>query len=290
MKDIKIIKTYREDAGLRASFNELAKKVFSLDFENWYQNGYWTDRYIPYSVVVDGKVVSNVSVNLTDFEWNGERKRLIQLGTVMTDEAYRKQGYSRKIMEEIEKDYAGKVDGMYLFANDSVLDFYPKFGFIPARQYQYVKEVSNSKEGTMENIPMPDKAAWDKIQEIIQNSKHCCIFDMVDNSQLNMFYLSQFMRENVYYNKELDVYVVAEIEGEELQIDMIMAKEEVDIDRVIDAFGENIKKVKLGFSPKQASGFELAEVKVDDCTLFVKGEALKKFEEAQIMFPVLAHA
>ena len=290
MSELKVVKSYKDDEVLRASFNELAKKVFSLDFENWYQNGYWTGRYNPYSVVVDGKVVSNISVNRTDFQWNGERKCLIQLGTVMTDEAYRNKGYSRRIMEEIERDYAGKVDGMYLFGNDSVLNFYPKFGFVAAEQYQYVKEVCNTKEGTMEQVPMENKAHWDKLEEIIQSSEHCCSFDMVDNSQLNMFYLSQFMQENVFYSKELEVYAVAEIEGEELQLDMIMAKKQVDVDAVVEAFGRNIKKVKLGFAPQNASGFQLCQVKVDDCTLFVKGEALKKLEEEKIMFPVLAHA
>ena len=54
-------------------------------------------------------------------------------------------------------------------------------------------------------------------------------------------------------------------------------------------------KVAVKEQPVAAGGYEhrvflIAEVKVDDCTLFVKGEALKKFEEAQIMFPVLAHA
>ena len=99
-------KDYKENEPLRASFNALAKRTFGLDFEDWYQNGYWRENYIPYSMVCDENVAANVSVNLTDMLMNGEVKRLIQLGTVMTDEAFRGQGLIRGLMEEIEKDYA----------------------------------------------------------------------------------------------------------------------------------------------------------------------------------------
>ena len=71
---MQVIKDYRNDTKLRTSFNELAGKTFGLNFEDWYQNGYWTDRYNPHSIVIDGKVAANVSVNRTDFLWNGEIK------------------------------------------------------------------------------------------------------------------------------------------------------------------------------------------------------------------------
>ncbi len=80
-----IIRGYRNQDELRGSFNQLARETFDgLDFEGWYQDGYWSDRYNPHSIVIDGKVAANVSVNFMDFLWNGHRKHFIQLGTVMT--------------------------------------------------------------------------------------------------------------------------------------------------------------------------------------------------------------
>lgn len=64
-----IVKNVRNSETLRKSFNELAKETFDLDFEDWYQNGFWRDKYIPYSMVINGKVVANVSVNRTDMLW-----------------------------------------------------------------------------------------------------------------------------------------------------------------------------------------------------------------------------
>lgn len=47
---MEIIKDYRDHMGLRHSFNELAGRTFGLDFENWYQNGFWGDAYNPISI------------------------------------------------------------------------------------------------------------------------------------------------------------------------------------------------------------------------------------------------
>ena len=117
-----IIHGYRHDKALRDSFNALAEQSFGLNFEGWYQNGFWGDNYDPHSIVLDGKVVANVSVNRTDLLVAGKRYQILQLGTVMTDPAYRGRGLSRAIMEAIEPALAD-ADGVYLFGNDSVVDF-----------------------------------------------------------------------------------------------------------------------------------------------------------------------
>ena len=64
--EFEIISGYRKNDALRTSFNKLAEKTFGLSFEGWYRSGYWNDKYIPYSIVTDGNVIANVSVNLID--------------------------------------------------------------------------------------------------------------------------------------------------------------------------------------------------------------------------------
>ncbi|MFH7114998.1 GNAT family N-acetyltransferase, partial [Klebsiella pneumoniae] len=46
-----LVKQVRENNPLRKSFIDLAVKTFDLSFEEWYQQGYWTDAYIPYAFV-----------------------------------------------------------------------------------------------------------------------------------------------------------------------------------------------------------------------------------------------
>lgn len=286
---MEIVKNYSKNENLRQSFNELAEKTFGLNFEDWYQNGYWLDKYIPYSVVKDGKVIANVSVNLMDMMWNGTVRHLIQLGTVMTEERYRNQGLIRKLMEEIETDYAD-VDGMYLFANDSVVEFYPKFGYEKATEYLYSKQINNTATVRIKPASMKHKAEWDELEDAIRKNQFCGQFDMKENIELFMFYVTMFMQDSVYYDELLDAYVIAEMEEDEILIHAVFAEQNIELEDVIRAFGNTIKKVKLGFTPADVSGYEREEVCEDDTTLFVKGNAFADFDKEGIMFPTLSHA
>lgn len=130
-------KKYQGLYGNRTSFDALAQRVFGLSFEQWYRDGYWTDRYKPYVLLDGGTVVASIAVNRMQTMWRGKGRSYIQLGTVMTDPQYRKQGLSRCLMEQVLRDYCRSCDAVYLFANDSALDFYPRFGFERAVEYQF---------------------------------------------------------------------------------------------------------------------------------------------------------
>lgn len=73
MEFYKFVKDYRDNPVLRSSFNRLAEKTFCLDFEPWYQHGFWTEKYNPYSIVYNGEVVSSISVSQMEFTKNGEK-------------------------------------------------------------------------------------------------------------------------------------------------------------------------------------------------------------------------
>lgn len=70
-------KDYRDNDELRHSFNELATETFGINFEHWYQNGFWKEKYNPYSIVIDSTVISNISVNLIDCQLNGQVRHYI---------------------------------------------------------------------------------------------------------------------------------------------------------------------------------------------------------------------
>ncbi len=318
---IEIVKDYRENDSLRKSFNELAEKTFGINFENWYQIGYWREKYIPYSAVLDGRVIANVSVNIMDMMYEGKMQHLIQLGTVMTDEAFRNQGLIRRIMEEVEKDYADQADGMYLYANDCVVEFYPKFGFKKSAEYQYTKHVNTKDEATICQIPMTGKEQLEQLEKAMKNSFCQGVFDMAKNLELYMFYITGFMQENVYFAKlpagggqnsrdcentamlqnslkvsegkeELlqDVWVIAEVEEDELLLHAVFAEQKVNLDDVIRSFGKDIKRVVFGFTPVEKDSCECQKIREEDTTFFVKGRFFEKFDEKQLMFPVLSHA
>ncbi len=284
-----IEKNYRDNEFLRNSFNELAGKVFGgLNFEDWYRNGFWNDNYIPYSIVIDGKVVSNISVNACKMNYDGRIVKLIQIGTVMTDPDYRGRGYARMLMEKIIEDYENKVDGIYLFANDSVVDFYPKFGFRKSREFQFSKAVNNDAERTAQLVPMSEKRDWDKMVQILNKTEQNAKMYMVSNSGLYMFYLSQFMQENTFYIADCDSYAIAEIESDTLILHAVIGSGELD--RVIAAFGKEIKKVILAFTPKDSTGYDKSVVVEEDTHLFVRGKFFDDTNDDEFMFQAITHA
>lgn len=286
----RIIKAYKDDSTLRFCFNELAQKTFGLNFEDWYQNGYWGENYVPYSIFDGQKIAANVSVNITDFLWNGERKHFIQLGTVMTEEKYRNKGLIRQLMKEVEMDYGEKADGFYLFANDSVLDFYPKFGFQKAAEYQYFKQVSIPEEKKVQPVSMKERKDWNWFEQVMEKSVNNSKFEMIKNVNLIMFYITKFMQENVFYVEEQNTYVIAEIEGENLFIHNVFSETPADLEQVIKAFGKEIKHVTLGFVPQDTKHYIFSKIQEEDTTLFLKGKGFNGFEQDKIMFPTLSHA
>ena len=283
-------KNYKDNNILRTSFNELSKQVYKLNFEDWYQNGYWGEDYVPYSIIDKDKIVANVSVNIMNFNYDGRIKYFIQLGTVMTVDSYRNQGLSRTLMEHILNEYQDQADGFFLFANDSVLDFYPKFGFKKSKEYQYSKIVSNSNVIRAIQVPMENKSHWKMLEDAIKSSICNSSFEMINNPGLIMFYVTKFMKDCVYYIKNQDAYAIAEIEGETLLIHNIFANKIVDLNSIIEEFGSNIKEVIFGFTPMNTEGYILSEVNKKNNTLFVRGIQFDNFENKGKIFPTLSHA
>ncbi len=287
--DYRFIKGYQADNTYRKSFNELAQSVFELNFEGWYQNGYWTGKYIPYSFLHNDKVVANVSVSPMKFMHNGKIRNYIQLGTVMTDGAYRNQGLIRRLMEEVDSDFGKSADGFFLFANETVLDFYPKFGYKKMVEHSFYQYPNNQCEMTAMEIPMKSKEDYKLLEAAVINSCAQSSLWMLENMELVMFYATQFMSENIYEVKNQNAYVIAELDEGDLFIDQIFAPNKVNLDEIIASFGTEVKKVTLGFTPLDTDGFLWEESMDEDTILHGKGSSLIELEGLKQRIPTLSH-
>lgn len=286
---------YQDEGKWRESFNSLTQKTYRFDFEKWYQSGYWDENCILYSLAEGDKVVSNVTVNVIRFTVLGIEKKFIQIGTVMTDPDYKKQGLSRALMEKVMLDWQDNCDMIYLFANDSVLDFYPKFGFVPVNEYQAVYRLKEVKQGlTFRTMNMEDANDRDLLFHTAQKAIPLFKVSMKDNAGLVMFYAHYFERFSVsdflYYIADLKAVVVAEYEDETLILHDILAPATVDIKTVIHTMArENTSEVILRFIPENTEGYEISLYKEDNSTLFVQAGCSKLFEDHQLIFPLLSH-
>lgn len=284
------ITNIKENDKIRNSFNILAQNTFELSFEAWHQNGYWGEDYIPYCLLKDDKVVANVSVNIIKTIWNDEKRIYIQLGTVMTDKEFRNKGLSSFLIKKVLEEWSGKCHAIYLFANDGVLDYYPKFGFEKAEEYQYSKNI-NKKSGLVRKLNMDIEVDKQLLLNLYKNSNPFSALPMEENEGLLMFYCSQFMKENIYYIKEHEAIVVAEYEDENLICYDIFCKGNCSLDEILSIMTEeNTKTTILGFTPKEVKDFKINKLHKEDTTLFILKGKENLFSSNKLMFSVLSHA
>ena len=298
MEAYKYVTNYKDNDFIRAALNSLTRDTFGFDFESWYQNGYWKDdMYMPHSLMDGERMVANVSANRMEFVIGGEFKYFIQIGTVMTAKEYRGQGLGRYLIEKVIDTYRDVCDGIYLFGNDSVLEYYPKFGFEVSKEYVYKKQLL--VDGLREKTPLNQKYSEFIKIENPSNEDRNIFFDYVrhavSNDGMTMrnvglmgFYLHDM--EDVYYSERLDTYVVADIKDNTLHLNCIIAKKAVELNDILESFAGAADTVILDFVPSNKRGFEVVEFEEEDCTLFYIGEELKRIEREQLHFPSISHA
>ena len=114
----------------------------------------------------------------------------------------------------------------------------------------------------------------------------------MDNPGLPMFYLTKFMRENIYYFEELQLVAVAELEAGNLYLTDIFTTKEFDLEGIISSLMDREEmKVILGFTPRDAKGYDIEPLSVEGSTFFVKGRAVGNGNPLGYgRFPELSHA
>ncbi|MEQ9298044.1 MAG: GNAT family N-acetyltransferase [Cyclobacteriaceae bacterium] len=289
--DYQFISDFKHNENIRTSFNRLTSSTFWFSLESWYQEGFWGDYYVPYSLLHNDQVVSNVSINKLEFDIEGQRKLGIQIGTVMTDQKYRHKGLNKIIMERVLKEWREQVDFLYLFANDTVLDFYPKFNFEVVAEYQYTQSVDyQAAPKSLKKLNIENESDKTLLMETVRQSVAISKVSMRNNVSMIMFYAMSFKKDCFYYLKELDVVAIAEYEDDMLHLNDIFSKNPIDIKDIIRAMSnEKIKKVALGFTPLDETNFDRDLIKGED-TLFMLKDKDGYPKDKPWMFPLLSHA
>lgn len=292
---MELVSNYMRDDTLRHALNDLTKKTFGFDFESWVTGGYFEGDYIPYSFIEDGTIISNVSANRMTFLQNGVEKNYIQIGTVMTDKAYRRQGLAKKLMDHVVKQYKDSCDGFYLFANLDAVDFYDKCGFSKETEYRYSIKNEFCMKKSAGEIFMPvntgDKQMKQKYMDMVRCSAVNSSLEQLNKFGLQMFYTADM--ENIYYAKDMDCFIVADMEENTLLLQSIICENYVTLLDVLQRVRGEYHECQLGFTPAlKDMDICVAEQYdgADDYRLFYLGEHLKSIENEKLYFPELSHA
>lgn len=294
-KEYNYVTNYKNNEELRNIFYKLTQKIWKFDFSKWFESGYWEDSCRLYSLLDDHKMVSHITVSIIDFVVLGEKKRFVQFGTVSTDEDYRKQGLNRFLLEKVLGEWKDKCDLIYLYANDSVLDYYPLFGFVPVNEYQAIKEIEhqpNSHIVRKMNIDNPNDHSL--LYTMAKDAVPLFKISMVNNAGQIMLYCNYFdkfsFKENLFYIESLDAIAIAAYKENDLMLYDILSTKEVGIDEVICALStEQTQRALIHFMPVDSKNYEIKLLKEEDTTLFVMGNDGEVFEKEELIFPLLSH-
>lgn len=293
---MELISDYMLNDKLRQKLNVLTQKTFGFDFESWVNGGYFEGDYIPYSFLEKDTIVSNVSANRMHLIQNGIEKEYIQIGTVMTDEVYRKQGLARKLMEHVIREYEGKCDGIYLFADLNALDFYRKMGFTEGWQYQYRMKPEVYREKRTDDMFIPVfKEDTEMKQHYLDAVRHSAVNAALDQKNkfgLQLFYTADL--SNVYYAKDIDCFVVMEKDGDTWILQSIISTRHIPLKEIVQRIGvDDDTGLVLGFAPCKEDDSLCEKTLFDgglDYRFFYRGEKLASIQTEKLYFPLLSHA
>lgn len=273
----------------RKSYFQLAKAIYKLKFETWYQSGYWDKRFIPYTIMDKDLAVSSVAVCINDISWHGLQKRYVQISTVMTLPEYRNKGLNRYLMEAVINDWKDKCDAVYLLSNDSVVDFYPKFGFVEFKEYQYSKSISK-ENGVYRKLDIEASDDWDLIIEHYKRGNPYSELK-VDNLCQFVFHCIQFISDNIYFVDEYDAVVVIKYDNNKLICYDVFSDGLVPLDKILSIMAnEGTDMICLGFTPIVKEGYIVKESQEEDTHLFVRKGKENIFKDNKVMFPMLSRA
>lgn len=189
------VTNYKNVEALRLSFCALALDTFGISFEPWYQGGYWSDAYMPYSYEVDGKVVANASANLMTLIIEGSEISAIQIGTVMTDPAYRRRGLAYDLIGRIIDDFKDKVAFFYLAADEEAVPLYTKCGFKPIQEVKYTWQNPIGSGVSLEPISL-------SLESLIEQKKHSALkgakLEVTGDEHILAFYYHHGFDQRIY--------------------------------------------------------------------------------------------
>ena len=283
-------KDFQQSEVIRRNFNTMTETHFGFSLEDWYQKGYWGDPYVPYTLLHDDQIVSNVSVNKLEFDIANETLLGIQIGTVMTREKYRHRGLCKYLLQRVIDEWKDQSDFIYLFANNTVLDLYPKFGFEQLQEHQYSKSVISESNIPLRPLHLERKEDAELLTKTIHASVPISKLAARNHASMILFYGLYFMKQSFFHAPDLDAIIVVDEEGDTMQLHDVFSRQPIDLNRLIRQLsGNHIKKVVLGFTPWDTSGFVRGPIHGPD-TLFMLKDQAAFFKENYWMFPALSHA
>lgn len=240
---MEFVKNYKTNDALRLSFDALAKNTFGISFEAWYQDGCWNDRYIPYSIEDQGRIIANASANKMTLIIEGQEVQAIQIGTVMTDPEYRRRGLAYELIQKIISDFDESVSLYYLAADVEAMSLYNRCSFseVPAVRYSWQNPLKSTVKLEKAHLSLKELVKAKK-NSVLKGSR----FEVIDDEHILSFYYHHGFNDKIY-RVDNETLIVADIKGgeQELEIYDVFSKSDYSMNDLVIKTGA--KKVSFSF-------------------------------------------
>ncbi len=236
----------RHNPAYEAMLDELIQEIFGFSFAPWFSRGLWDERYESWSVVENGRMLSNICLFKADLLVGGKSARAHQLGAVATRRSQRERGLSRRLMEYVLACYPDTP--AYLAANPSVTGFYPRFGFQSEQTFRPELSVrlDNPESGAVRLGPDDETV----IRLLAGRHNPSGLLDCLNALPVQRFHLLLDHPEGILYLPRCEALVVAEQEGERLFIAGVASEGPVSFEALCRELPfTGVRRVEFGFCP-----------------------------------------
>ncbi|MGO0999631.1 GNAT family N-acetyltransferase [Lysobacter sp. CA196] len=277
-----------DDIAWHGAYCDYVSLVFrQADFRRWCEWRQWGEDYRAFCIVgYDGRVLANASVSRMRLRVEGREVVGYQLGAVGCLPQTRGQGLARRAMQAA-LGYCGSTP-VFLFANDSVLDFYPRFGFAAAPQSLFEASLQAEPAGDGRGATLDlsdDDTRADFLRLAAAASAVSERFAACDYGRIATWYAANGYASPLI-RLDHDTWVFAEVEDGVLTIEDVFATRPFDLSAALPhLIGQPIHTVRFGFTPERLWPQARAVGAEADADLFVRNLVLPAGPHR---FPLLA--
>jgi ribosomal protein S18 acetylase RimI-like enzyme len=256
------------------AFHDYVARVFpGVSFRRWAAFGGWQEHYRVFALLEENRIVASAALTRMDLVLQGRAVRGWQLGAVGTDPSCRRRGLQRRLLPHVLAQ-ADADDLVFLFANENVLDFYPRFGFRRARESVFTAAHRALPAGAPLRVLAPDNAADRALLARVAAAAEpsTALFGASRYGSIVLWYLCNFHGEHVRYVPEHDALIVAEQAGSTLFVYDVLARTRFDVAQQLPRLIEGpIERIEFFYSPERDWPSTEPTREYIDAPLFVRG-------------------
>jgi hypothetical protein len=177
-------------------------------------------------------------------------------------------------MELVLDEYRESADLFFLFANETVLDFYPKFGFKQYYEAVYKFEstlpVSNYSLRKLNIDEEADSIIFDRL--LRNRSDLTKLFGALNYESITLWHVLNIYRENIYYLENEDIIFIITRFKNQINIWDVIYKDSFNMAEVLPKLIEDDVTSIIFHFPPDIIKFNYDSIHKSDTLLFIKGD------------------